>query len=64
MVKCKRVMKMGSRYQFKQEEIEAIEQTRRRNKDKRAEQRLKALELRAKGKSRKEVSQATGFCKE
>ena len=53
---------MGSRYQFKQEEIEAIEQARRRNKDKRAEQRLKALELRAKGSSAKEVTQATGFC--
>ena len=53
---------MGSRYQFKQEEIEAIEQARRGNKDKRAEQRLKALELRAKGSSAKEVTQATGFC--
>ena len=55
---------MGSRYQFKEEEIEAIRAARKKNKDKRAEQRLKALELRAKGKSRKEVSQATGLCKE
>ncbi len=53
---------MGSRYQFKEEEIRAIEEARRENKDKRAEQRLKALELRAKGKSAREVSQATGFC--
>ncbi len=53
---------MGSSYQFKQEEIEAIEQARRGNKDKRAEQRLKALELRAKGSSAKEVAQVTGFC--
>ncbi len=53
---------MRSRYQFKEEEIGAIEQARKANKDKRAEQRLKALELRAKGKSALEVSQATGFC--
>ena len=64
MVKCKGVKEMGSRYQFKEEEIEAIQAERKKNKDKRAEQRLKALELRAKGMSRKEVSQATGFCKE
>ncbi len=53
---------MGSRYQFKEKEIVAIEQARKANKDKRAEQRLKALELRAKGKNAAEVSQATGFC--
>ncbi len=56
--------KMGSRYKIKEEEIEAIQIARKENKDKRAEQRLKALELRARGRSRKEVSQATGFCKE
>ena len=55
---------MGRRYQFREEEIEEIQAARKKNKDKRAEQRLKALELRAKGKSREEVSQATGFCKE
>lgn len=55
-------MEMRSRYQFKEEEIAAIERARQANKDKRAEQRLKALELRAKGKSAAEVSQATGFC--
>ena len=52
---------MGSRYQFREEEIAAIQEARRKNKDKRAEQRLKALELRAKGGSAKAVSQATGF---
>ena len=62
MVKCRRVKKMGSRYQFREEEIAAIQEARRKNKDKRAEQRLKALELRAKGESAKAVSQATGFC--
>ncbi len=53
---------MGRKYQFKEAETVAIEQARKANKDKRAEQRLKALELRAKGKSGEEVSQATGFC--
>lgn len=53
---------MGSRYQFTEEEIREIEEVRRSNKDKRAEKRLKALELRAKGQSAAEVSQATGFC--
>ena len=42
-----RVINMASRYQFSGEEIKAIEQARRENKDKRAEARLKALELRA-----------------
>ena len=39
-----RVINMASRYQFSGEEIKAIEQARRENKDKRAEARLKALE--------------------
>ena len=55
---------MGNRYQFQEAEIKAIQAARKKNKEQRAEQRLKALELRAKGLSRKEVSQATGFCKE
>ena len=53
---------MASRYQFSDEEIKAIEQARRENKDKRAEARLKALELRVKGASSKDVAEATGFC--
>lgn len=64
MIKYSGVKEMGSRYQFKEEEIEAIQATRKKNKDKRAEQRLKALELRAKGLNRKEISETTGFCKE
>ena len=40
---------MAGRYQFSEEEIKVIEQKRKENKDKRAEARLKALELRAKG---------------
>ena len=54
-------MKMASRYKFSKEEIKAIEQRRKENKDKRAETRLKALELRAQGAAAKEVSAATGF---
>ena len=54
-------MKMASRYKFSEEEIAAIEQRRKENKDKRAEARLKALELRAKGAGAKEVAKATGF---
>lgn len=56
-----RVMKMASRYKFSEEEIRAIEQARRENKDKRAEARLNALELRAKGAAASKVAEATGF---
>lgn len=55
------VINMASRYKFSKEQIEEIEQARKDNKDKRAEARLKALELRAKGADAKEVSMATGF---
>lgn len=40
-------MKMASRYKYSKEEIKAIEQRRKENKNKRTEARLKALELRA-----------------
>ena len=61
MVEYSRVVKMASRYQFSEEEIKAIQQARKENKDKRAETRLKALELRAKGEGAKEVAKAAGF---
>ncbi len=51
---------MASRYKFSEEEIKAIEEARRENKDKRAEARLKALELRAKGATAGKVAEATG----
>ena len=54
-------MKMARKYKFTAEEIVAIEAARKRNKDKRVEARLKALELWAKGHEAKEVSQMTGF---
>ena len=52
---------MASRYQFSEEEIKAIEQARKENRDKRAEARLKALQMRAQGQKAKEVAAATGF---
>lgn len=52
---------MAGRYQCSEEEIKAIEQKRKENKDKRREARLKALELRAKGAKAHEVAAATGF---
>ena len=52
---------MASRYQFSKEEIKAIQEARNINKDKRAEARRKALELRAKGEKAEDVAKATGF---
>ncbi len=52
---------MASKYVFSNEEIQGIEQARKANKDKRVEKRLKALEMRAKGASAKDVSDATGY---
>lgn len=49
MIYYNRVIKMVFRYKFSEEEIKETEQARKKNKDKRAEARLKALELRAKG---------------
>ena len=58
MVYCTRVMKM---YKYTEEDKEIIAKARKANKDKRAEKRLYALELRAEGKSAKEIAEATGF---
>ena len=52
---------MAQVYKFSKKEIEEIAQARRENKDKRAEARLKALEMRAKGAKGKEIAAATGF---
>ena len=54
-------MKKAGRYQFSEEEIKEVAQKRRENKDKQAEIRLKALELRAKGAKAHEAAAATGF---
>ena len=61
MVEYSRVKKMASRYKYSEEEIKAIQQARKENKDKRVEARLKALELRAQGQKANEVANATGF---
>ena len=52
---------MAQVYKFSEKEIEEIVQARRENKDKRAEARLKALEMRARGAKGKEIAIATGF---
>ena len=52
---------MASNYKFSVEEIAAIKAARRETKDKRADARLKALELRAEDMKSSEVAQATGF---
>ena len=48
-------------YRYTAEDRAIISEARKQNKDKRAEKRLHALELRAEGKSAKEVATATGF---
>jgi len=52
---------MAKRYNFTEEQIQEIVTARKKNKDKSAAGRLRALELRAKGASGNEVSEATGF---
>ena len=52
---------MASYYKFSNEEIAAIKAARRETSNKRADARLKALELRAEGMKSSEVAQATGF---
>ena len=54
---------MATRYKFSDEEIRAIEQARKGNRDKRIENRLKALEMLAKGATAVEASNATGLNK-
>ena len=48
-------------YRYTEEDKAIITAARKANKDKRAEKRLHALELRAAGKSAEEVASATGF---
>lgn len=52
---------MATKYQFSAEELTAIRVARRVNRDKRVEARLKALEMRAQGRTAKEIAVATGF---
>ena len=52
---------MGSQYKFTESDIQYIRAARKENKNKRAEARLKALELRAKGETAKDIAEKTGF---
>ena len=52
---------MAQMYKFSEKEIEEIAQARRENKNKRAEVRLKALEMRARGIKANEIAEVTGF---
>lgn len=54
-------MKMSCRYKFSSEEIAAIGEARKKNKDKRVERRLRALEMSAQGKNAKETGEVCGF---
>lgn len=49
------------KYTFTEEDIQAIQATRRENRDKNVDRRLHALELRAKGQKVKEVARITGY---
>ena len=52
---------MSSRYKFTEQETAAIREARKANKDKRVENRLKALQMRAEGESAKDISKKTGY---
>lgn len=52
---------MATKHEFSEAEKRAIQEARKKNKNKRAEARLKALELCAEGKKVKEVGAICGF---
>ena len=49
------------RYTFTEEEIAEIQEARRKNRDKNVERRLKALELKAKGRTGQEIAEMTEY---
>ncbi len=49
------------KYRFTEEEIFEIREARRRNRDKNVDRRLKALELRAEGRTGKEIAEITEY---
>ncbi len=49
------------KYKFTEEEIVEIREARSRNRDKNVERRLKALELRAEGRTGKEIAEITEY---
>ena len=52
---------MTRKYIFTAKDLEIITEARKKNKDKRAEVRLHALQLRAEGKRSKEIAQIVGM---
>lgn len=52
---------MATKYQITAAQKEEIEEIRRKNKDKRAEAKLRVLVMRAEGANAKQISKATGF---
>ncbi len=55
---------MPKMYKFTEEQVEELKIARKKNKNKKVDKRLEALQLRAEGKNRNEVSTKTGFCKQ
>ena len=53
--------KMESRYVFTEEQMQELENAAKKNKKKDVDRRLRALLMRAKGKTLAEVAQATGY---
>ena len=49
------------KYKFTEEDVAAIREARRQNRDKNVERRLKALELRAEGHTIKEIAKTTEY---
>ena len=52
---------MATRYKFSAEEIDAIKEERKRNREKRVDKRLQVMDMSAEGKKAAEISAATGF---
>ena len=55
------VIKMATRYQFSEEEIERIHKARKENKNKQVDRRLRALEMMSERYKNKEIAEATGY---
>ena len=49
------------KYTFTEEELEEIKAARKKNRNKKTDKQLEALEMRAEGKRNKEISEVTGF---
>ncbi len=48
-------------YRFTAEELSEIQEARRQNRDKNVDRRLKALELKAAGRTGQEIAEITGY---